>query len=65
MTNSHDVQEEATHVMTMSLVGVPAPVNVRVVMQVGCMAMVGCEVLIYAKAIARRRRRMRGAFGVQ
>ena len=27
-TYSHDVQEEAAHVVTMSLAGVPAPVNV-------------------------------------
>lgn len=62
------MQEEAAHVMTMSRV--PAPVNVRVVMQVRCMAMemcvlVGCKVLVYTEAIARRHRRIRGALGVQ
>jgi hypothetical protein len=54
--------------MTMPLAGVP--VNVRVVMQVGCMTMevcvlVGCEVLIYAKAVARRHRRVSSALGIQ
>jgi hypothetical protein len=28
ITHSHDVQEEAAHVMAMSLAGVPTPVNV-------------------------------------
>ena len=61
------MQEEAAHVVAMSLA---IPVNVRVVMQVGCMAMevcvlVGCEVLIYTKAIARCHRRMHGALYAQ